>query len=144
MCLTCYIIFSYFYCLLYYYFYFHIVFILFYVCFVFFFFFSSRRRHTRYIGDRSSDVCSSDLRRPLRGEVEAAARVEERDAVHRDAPGGPAQTGDRFDQRGLARPGAADEGGDVGGERAARSEERRVGKECRAGWAAENYNRSER
>src|SRR5437762_10786664 len=29
--------------------------------FLFFFFFSSRRRHTRYIGDWSSDVCSSDL-----------------------------------------------------------------------------------
>src|SRR5262250_3526797 len=29
----------------------------------FFFFFSSRRRHTRYIGDWSSDVCSSDLAR---------------------------------------------------------------------------------
>src|SRR5437762_3911674 len=28
-----------------------------------FFFFSSRRRHTRYIGDWSSDVCSSDLKR---------------------------------------------------------------------------------
>src|SRR6195256_2981885 len=28
---------------------------------VLFFFFSSRRRHTRYIGDWSSDVCSSDL-----------------------------------------------------------------------------------
>src|SRR5215210_9450203 len=28
----------------------------------YFFFFSSRRRHTRYIGDWSSDVCSSDLR----------------------------------------------------------------------------------
>src|SRR5437762_6489890 len=27
------------------------------------FFFSSRRRHTRYIGDWSSDVCSSDLKR---------------------------------------------------------------------------------
>src|SRR5690348_17523783 len=27
----------------------------------FFFFFSSRRRHTRWTGDRSSDVCSSDL-----------------------------------------------------------------------------------
>src|SRR5690348_5951787 len=32
-----------------------------YVCF--FFFFSSRRRHTRWTGDWSSDVCSSDLRR---------------------------------------------------------------------------------
>src|SRR5437879_11370112 len=30
--------------------------------FICFFFFSSRRRHTRYIGDWSSDVCSSDLR----------------------------------------------------------------------------------
>src|SRR5437762_10152445 len=28
---------------------------------IFRFFFSSRRRHTRYIGDWSSDVCSSDL-----------------------------------------------------------------------------------
>src|SRR5437762_14298677 len=32
---------------------------------VLFFFFSSRRRHTRYIGDWSSDVCSSDLERIL-------------------------------------------------------------------------------
>src|SRR5437762_6964545 len=31
------------------------------ILFVIFFFFSSRRRHTRYIGDWSSDVCSSDL-----------------------------------------------------------------------------------
>src|SRR5690348_17546841 len=29
---------------------------------LFFFFFSSRRRHTRWTGDWSSDVCSSDLR----------------------------------------------------------------------------------
>ena len=29
--------------------------------FFYIFFFSSRRRHTRYIGDWSSDVCSSDL-----------------------------------------------------------------------------------
>src|SRR5437879_7884444 len=28
---------------------------------IIFFFFSSRRRHTRYIGDWSSDVCSYDL-----------------------------------------------------------------------------------
>src|SRR6266487_4335741 len=32
------------------------------MCF-FFFFFSSRRRHTRWTGDWSSDVCSSDLDR---------------------------------------------------------------------------------
>src|ERR1017187_10630517 len=29
--------------------------------YIFLFFFSSRRRHARYIGDWSSDVCSSDL-----------------------------------------------------------------------------------
>src|SRR5437016_9049435 len=29
---------------------------------IFFFFFSSRRRHTRLVSDWSSDVCSSDLR----------------------------------------------------------------------------------
>src|SRR5437762_8126718 len=34
---------------------------MFYIIIFFFFFFSSRRRHTRYIGDWSSDVCSSDL-----------------------------------------------------------------------------------
>src|SRR5436189_2122120 len=34
------------------------------VFYIFFFFFSSRRRHTRYIGDWSSDVCSSDLNAP--------------------------------------------------------------------------------
>src|SRR5437879_6280719 len=33
--------------------------------FFIFFFFSSRRRHTRYIGDWSSDVCSSDLVRQI-------------------------------------------------------------------------------
>src|SRR5690348_17562499 len=32
----------------------------------FFFFFSSRRRHTRWTGDWSSDVCSSDLARGRR------------------------------------------------------------------------------
>src|SRR5437763_11087373 len=37
-----------------------------YVVRFFFFFFSSRRRHTRYIGDWSSDVCSSDLTGKLR------------------------------------------------------------------------------
>src|SRR5690606_40765153 len=32
---------------------------------LFFFFFSSRRRHTRFSRDWSSDVCSSDLNRPV-------------------------------------------------------------------------------
>src|SRR5437879_12608644 len=38
----------------------------------FIFVFTSRRRHTRYIGDWSSDVCSSDLQR-LTIEIAAAA-----------------------------------------------------------------------
>src|SRR5204862_4390006 len=33
--------------------------------FIVFFFFSSRRRHTRSLRDWSSDVCSSDLHKPL-------------------------------------------------------------------------------
>src|SRR6266487_3813079 len=37
---------------------------------LFFFFFSSRRRHTRWTGDWSSDVCSSDL-----GHVEGRPRL---------------------------------------------------------------------
>src|SRR6266487_5049807 len=37
------------------------------------FFFSSRRRHTRWTGDWSSDVCSSDLIRFLFGSGEAGA-----------------------------------------------------------------------
>src|SRR5690348_17724503 len=40
---------------------------LFRLMFVFFFFFSSRRRHTRWTGDWSSDVCSSDLGRSCSG-----------------------------------------------------------------------------
>src|SRR5436190_5288647 len=42
-------------------FYFFFFFFLFYVVFFFIFFFSSRRRHTRSLCDWSSDVCSSDL-----------------------------------------------------------------------------------
>src|SRR4051794_41225355 len=36
-----------------------------YTLYFFFFFFSSRRRHTRWTGDWSSDVCSSDLGRRI-------------------------------------------------------------------------------
>src|SRR5437870_9182496 len=36
-----------------------------YICFVIVFFFSSRRRHTKWPRDWSSDVCSSDLDRPI-------------------------------------------------------------------------------
>src|SRR5690348_17623469 len=43
-------------------------------CWLFFFFFSSRRRHTRWTGDWSSDVCSSDLDEDLKQEDELALR----------------------------------------------------------------------
>src|SRR5436189_4863182 len=58
----------------------------------FFFFFSSRRRHTRYIGDWSSDVCSSDLVDPvgLRTRAEAVPGLR---------PQGPRQVGERPDRQ---------------------------------------------
>src|SRR5437763_17177587 len=51
----------------------------------FFFFFSSRRRHTRYIGDWSSDVCSSDL-------VLIDQHIQSRDAIYVDFFNRPAAT----------------------------------------------------
>src|SRR5690348_17934550 len=92
------------------------------------FFFSSRRRHTRWTGDWSSDVCSSDL-----ADVELARFVELGVALARRVG---AQAADAL------RPAFA------AGQHLAemlrvravqhvvsRSEERRVGKECRSRWA---------
>src|SRR5688500_20142154 len=72
------------------------------------FFFSSRRRHTRLQGDWSSDVCSSDLLKLLA-----------RQAAYREI----------LKWRGKLKW-EGDESIDW------RSEERRVGKECRWGWSA--------
>src|SRR6266496_3231272 len=69
------------------------------------FFFSSRRRHTRSLRDWSSDVCSSDLRR--------------------SGWPGRCSTGSST-RRTTARSRRAD---------GRRSEERRVGKECRSRWS---------
>src|SRR5256885_4200520 len=80
----------------------------------FFFFFSSRRRHTRLQGDWSSDVCSSDL---------SVSRVSE---LSQWQPPPEAMT-PAYQRVGIAA--AQDES------RAARSEERRVGKECRSRWS---------
>src|SRR5207248_4889524 len=75
-------------------------------CVSWFFFFSSRRRHTRSYGDWSSDVCSSDLwAAPLAPAVLVGTAV----AV------------------GTAVPVLVGPAVPVG-----RSEERRVGKECRS------------
>src|SRR5438874_6029557 len=85
-----------------------------------FFFFSSRRRHTRSLRDWSSDVCSSDLngkQDPVRRDLKrVAALVSELDAL----PG---------ERQGLAQVGTGHE------DAAERSEERRVGKECRSRWS---------
>src|SRR5205809_2729797 len=89
------------------------------ICFFFcFFFFSSRRRHTRCSRDWSSDVCSSDLRR-------AAARV----AFH-------LREHDARETEPLVKA-ARDVDGVLAGHRV-RSEERRVGKECRSRWAVDH------
>src|SRR5207248_8665605 len=98
------------------------------------FFFPSRRRHTRSYGDWSSDVCSSDL------------DAEDGNINPADVswsvigPETRAGTGGRATLRGLA-PGnyalsldARDSEGNTGSATAQRSEERRVGKECRSGW----------
>src|SRR5438067_10119450 len=80
--------------------------------FSFFFFFSSRRRHTRSKRDWSSDVCSSDL---AGRSVRRVRRVPPPCGVH---PPDPAN----------GSPGAT---GLVSACFGSRSEERRVGKECR-------------
>src|SRR3712207_8180405 len=76
------------------------------------FFFSSRRRHTRYWRDWSSDVCSSDLL-AVPGLIVATNGTLLDDGKVRW----------EFDAR-LAWPLGYD-----------RSEERRVGKECRSRWS---------
>src|SRR5690348_18403292 len=89
-----------------------------------FFFFSSRRRHTRWTGDWSSDVCSSDLQRDLLAEQRAGAG-ERRPRPRADA--------------GARRVEHPDDRDPLAEHQLARSEERRVGKECRARWAPDHY-----
>src|SRR4051794_41435959 len=50
-----------------------------------FFFFSSRRRHTRWTGDWSSDVCSSDLSSD--GSQRVATETGDEDVANRDLGG---------------------------------------------------------
>src|SRR5439155_8086355 len=76
------------------------------------FFFSSRRRHTSWPRDWSSDVCSSDLVHARRAAVPrpaVALRGGGPDPARHPGPGDDAAPG--------------------------RSEERRVGKECRSRWS---------
>src|SRR5437762_13730811 len=80
------------------------------------FFFSSRRRHTRYIGDWSSDVCSSDLF-PFGDRADHHQRIA--------IVNGPAVVAYVARERIAGRHAQRELGA------ALRSEERRVGKECR-------------
>src|SRR5690606_40533149 len=92
------------------------------VFFRFVFFFSSRRRHTRFSRDWSSDVCSSDLaRQGLRPQLIHQVLQAGKQALILipEINLGP-QTLARFEKRFNARIALL------------RSEERRVGKECRA------------
>src|SRR2546427_8915536 len=93
------------------------------------FFFSSRRRHTRFDCDWSSDVCSSDLEDHPTREYERAALCARAGAHAREAtpldPETPLPVRDCRRASYLAMAQA---------ERV-RSEERRVGKECRSRWA---------
>src|SRR6266436_5906370 len=75
---------------------------------MFFFFFSSRRRHTRCSRDWSSDVCSSDL---------TFRTVFATDALRNHTQDKLRKVVDKYLDK-------------------VRSEERRVGKECRSRWSA--------
>src|SRR2546430_4800985 len=92
-----------------------------------FFFFSSRRRHTIFDCDWSSDVCSSDL---LERGGDRLVIAERKCLFADDLAGFMAFAGD---QQYVARRELVDRGTD----RLApvRSEERRVGKECRSRWS---------
>src|SRR3712207_8652054 len=91
-----------------------------------FFFFSSRRRHTRYWRDWSSDVCSSDLK--------AAQKVQAQQAFLHHPKVLPFVGKFRSAYRELFLSDYESlytlaEAGEK------RSEERRVGKECRSRWS---------
>src|SRR5437899_12655287 len=91
---------------------------------VFFFFFSSRRRHTRCLSDWSSDVCSSDLLcgKAMRFECSTTTWPP---GVSRDEQSRKSSPRSYSSVR-------------------ARSEERRVGKECSSQWSPENYRKKYR
>src|SRR5256885_7943099 len=92
-----------------------------------FFFFSSRRRHTRLQGDWSSDVCSSDLIKNAASLVAAQ--------FHGDALRNAALTKLRPQTIGRYRADHVLLIGSAANRDSVRSEERRVGKECRSRWS---------
>src|SRR5690348_17435823 len=98
-----------------------------------YFFFSSRRRHTRWTGDWSSDVCSSDL-------AEGAGLSREPPWQHSPIEEYYSLFEERFEafERAVRRIAARPHEQLRARQEPARSEERRVGKECRARGAREH------
>src|SRR3989475_1966704 len=86
---------------------------------------SSRRRHTRFDCDWSSDVCSSDLYAPKAISKHLARHFGGLDRTASRWVRVRMGSGIRQRSTALAETGA----------RPARSEERRVGKECRSRWS---------
>src|SRR5437762_8769482 len=104
----------------------------------FFFFFSSRRRHTRYIGDWSSDVCSSDLGNTSTAGAPRRKRIS-REMARNSSVHSPAvvwKFGECHSMIVLKiRCFSCTARGKVSSRKPRRSEERRVGKEWGEGWA---------
>src|SRR5437660_7477433 len=90
------------------------MFVIFLLLFFFFFFFSSRRRHTRWPRDWSSDMCSSDLKRIITERNEASHGAVSNISGSNQL----VAYADFVETLCLCR-----------------SEERRVGKECRSRWS---------
>src|SRR3712207_8189009 len=90
-----------------------------------FFFFSSRRRHTRYWRDWSSDVCSSDLLPIPASPITATTR------------GFSPETQASYSETSTPNSSwrSANGTSNANSGLVVRSEERRVGKECRSRWS---------
>src|SRR3989442_3331239 len=98
--------------------------------------FTSRRRHTRCGRDWSSDVCSSDLSEESTSWLEAVAYFSQKLFIYKrltEICDG-LQPGGRFLGRWKSKSSAVKElAGWLN-----RSEERRVGKECRSRWSPDH------
>src|SRR3712207_7640988 len=90
------------------------------------FFFSSRRRHTRYWRDWSSDVCSSDLDPYFHWASLVQMFAYMTSGISSRPPG------ILLEKAAPAPPAATPEATPAAG---TRSEERRVGNECRSRWS---------